>query len=176
MRTSEVERRVLDCVGFARRIVPDYARGKGAAPAADVQKLARYLNVRTWTKPLDHPALLLPPIGGQHHLIFDRSLHKATRDYVIRHELGHLLAGDVAATADELLIFQFTGPLPEAEDVADLFALSDLLDDADINQGETWVAERIQQLVQVDYEPWYRRVPRLAPGIIRMRKLIEERL
>lgn len=62
------------------------------------------------------------------------------------------------------------------EEVADLFALADLMPAADVAQGEEWVAGRIRELVQVDYEPWYLRVPALASGIVRMRQLIDERL
>lgn len=89
LRATPVEARVLDAVDFARRICPGYGDGTGPASRSDVARLARYLHVDIRVRELDHPSLLLPPIGGHHGLLIDRGLHRETRDYVIRHELGH---------------------------------------------------------------------------------------
>lgn len=168
-RRSAVERRVLDAIGFARAICPGYARGERPAARDDLERLARYLNVQIRITRLDQPTILLPPIAGRYRLLIDEAVHWGTRDYVVRHELGHVLAGD----ADEPTILQFAGPLPEAEDVADLFAFADLITNGDCEQGEGWVRERIESLVVVDYGPWYHRPAELAPQIIRLRERID---
>lgn len=166
-RRSQVERRVLDAIDFARRVCPSYANGTRPARSDEIERLCRYLNVQVRIGPMDHPCILMPPIGGKYQLLLDEALHWGTRDYVIRHELGHLLAGD----ADEPTLFHFTGPLPEAEDVADLFAFADLLPDADLEQGRGWVETRMRDIVTVAYEPFYLRLPRLAPRAIRLAQL-----
>lgn len=176
MRATAVERRTLQAIEFARRVVPRYADGTATTQEDDVRRLARFLNVEITRDELDHPTLILPPVLGRYRMILDQGLNRQTEAYVVRHELMHLIAGDIAETAEELLIFQFTGPLPEAEAVADLGALADLLTVEDLEQGEEWVAGRIEELVRVDYAPWYKRVPELAPGVVRLRTLIEERL
>lgn len=178
MRADAVERRVLDAIDFARRICPGYAMGTAPARRADIERLARYLNVKIRSADLDHPALLMPPIGGHYHLLIDGSLHRGTWDFLVRHELGHVLAGDVAQTADELLIFQFTGALPEAETVADLFAFADLIAPQLATEQcvDNILPTMMRAAVEVDYPPWYLRIPELAPRLVRLQKLIEERL
>lgn len=168
-RRSAVERRVLDAIDFARRICPGYADGRGPAAKNDVETLARYLNVRMRVTRLDQPTILLPPVGGSYRLLIDDRLHWGTRDYVIRHELGHVLAGDAA----EPTVLHFAGPLPEAEDVADLFAFADMVTAEDCGQGVEWVRQRMEELVVVDYQPWYHRPDDLAPKLIRLRERIE---
>lgn len=119
---------------------------------------------------LDHPSLVLPPIAGAFRLLISRELHRATREYVVRHELGHVITGD----ADEPAVMHFTGHLPECEDVADLFAFLDLITREECDEGPEYVAERMRELVVLDYAPWYLRLERLPVRLIRMRKLVDE--
>ena len=157
-------------MAVARRPATALTYGAGTpTPRNDLERLARYLNVQVRVARLSQPAILLPPIGGKYHLLIDEGLHWGTRDYVIRHELGHVLAGD----ADGPTILHFAGPLPEAENVADLFAFADLISGADCEEGPAWVESRIQRLVVVDYGPWYQRPPELAPRLIRLRERID---
>lgn len=113
------------------------------------------------------PSLLLPPVMGDYVAMIDPRVVGTTREYLLRHELGHVLAGD----AGEPLSFQFPYPLPEAELVADIFAFADLIDTDSLRQGAPWVERRIRELVRFDYEPWYRRVERTADVLIRVRQL-----
>lgn len=127
------------------------------------------MSLQTKVKALDHPCLLVPPIAGRPCLIVDEGLHRATREYVLRHELGHFFAGD----AEEPTLFHFTGALPEAEYVADLFAFADLISVADVEQGEEWIAHRMRELVVLEYEPWYLRTRELPAMLVRLRTLID---
>lgn len=119
---------------------------------------------------LDHPCLLVPPFAGKACILLNSELHRGTRSYVLRHELGHVAAGD----ADEPTTLHFTGPLPEAEYVADLFAFADLITRDDCAEGVDWVERRVRDLVVLEHKHWYLRASELAPRLIRMRRLVDE--
>jgi len=77
--------------------------------------------------------------------------------------------------ADEPTELQFTGPLPEAEEVADLFALLGILDETDTDHGPEWVEHRIRELVPLDDRGWQvHRIPRLSVKVCRMRQLVKD--
>ncbi len=76
----------------------------------------------------------------------------------MRHELGHILAGD----ARELTTFSFQYPLPEAEMVADLFAFADLIPAAVVSQGASAVGRCIRSVVALEAPTWYLRIERVA--------------
>lgn len=83
--------------------------------------------------------------------------------HVTLHEVGHILAGDI----DEPTILSFDGPMPEGEDVADLFSLLALLDAAELGQGPEYLEQRIRELVPLDNYGWQTyRVPRLAGKVV----------
>lgn len=158
-------------MAFARTVCPTYGNGAGPTSRAEMERLYRYARIRVRVREMDVPTLLLPPANGSYRLLIDPGVHWETKDgYIMRHELAHVLAGD----ADEPTLFRFEYPLPPAEMVADVFAFLDLLDDSDMRQGEEWIEKRVRDLVLIDYEYWYLRVPRIARGVVRARELLAE--
>lgn len=112
-----------------------------------------------------------PMPDGYRRLYMSRYMPYEAAIYIELHECGHSLAGD----ADEPTILHFQGPLPEAEEVADLFALAGILSEEDCANGAEWAEKRIRELVPLDDRGWTQhRVRDLAPKAVRMRKLIEE--
>lgn len=170
-RRSGAEKRVLDAVRMARMAVPNYGRGR-AVSREDARRLADLFRVQVMRADLrDVPAVLTPPILGRHRLFLDERVGPDVAHFILLHETAHVATGD----ADEPTLLQFTGPLPEAEEVADLFALLGLLDEIDTDQGAAWVEDRIRQLVPLDDRGWQvHRIPRLAPRVCRMRELVKE--
>ena len=167
-----VEQRVLDAIAYARMMIPGYATG-GRVRWRDVEKVLAFARVRVHRENLDTPAFLTPRLGGWHRLYIASWLPRAVVEYIELHECGHVLAGD----ADEPMVLQFSGPLPEAEEVADLFALSGIIDAAEAAQGPEFVEGLIRRRVPLEDRGWQRyRIPDLAPKVVRMRKLIEEAL
>lgn len=167
-----VERRVLDAIRYARMMIPGYATG-ARVRWADVEKVLAFSRVKVHRENLETPAFLTPRLGGWHRLYIASWLPRSVVEYIELHECGHVLAGD----ADEPLVLQFTGPLPEAEEVADLFALCGIIDAAEAGQGSDYVEHLIRQRVPLEDRGWQQyRIPDLAPKVVRMRKLIEERL
>lgn len=176
MRPSSVERRVLDAIRYARMMIPEYATG-GRVQWQQVERVLGFNRVRVHRANLDSPAFLTPKFGGYHRLFIATWLPRKVVEYIELHECGHVLAGD----ADEPTVLQFTGPLPEAEEVADLFALSSIITRADVMTAERWGTGHIEFLIRdrvpLDDVGWQRyRIPDLAPKVIRIRRLIEERL
>lgn len=164
--------RVLRALALARRVVPRYGRGTPAT-TREVSRLARYcsLQVDRAVLDMDAPAVLLPPLGGRRRLILAPQLGPALRRYVTLHEIGHVLAGD----ADEITLLRFRGPLPEAEDVADLFALCGVLAAADLLDGPAGIEARIRVKVPLDDRGWrVHRVPRLARKLWKARRKLME--
>ena len=111
--------------------------------------------------------------------------HAVTRNFpVLGHfrywfeEMGqplrqYLFAGDL----EEPTMFVFDGPLPESEEVADLFALLGILDPAELEQGPVYVEDRIRQLVPLENYGWATyRVPRLATKVVVLWQLMTRRI
>jgi hypothetical protein len=166
-RRTSVERRALGLVAEARLAVGDY----GARPIREeeVGLLARVFNVEFGGASLSVPAVLLPPVEGRYQVIMQEGLNRAVRRYVFLHELGHILAGE----ADEPLSMVFTGPLPESEDVCDLFALLGIIDEAHILEGGGWLEQQIRELVPLDNYGWQTyRIPRLVKRLPRVREMV----
>lgn len=151
--------------------VPHYGRGQSVS-RADVSLLSSFFKVQVMRASLrDVPAVLTPPIRGRHRLFLDESVGPDVALFIELHETGHVATGD----ADEPTVLQFTGPLPEAEEVADLFALLGILDEADTDQGPVWIEHRIRELVPLDDRGWQvHRIPRLATKVCRMRQLVKD--
>lgn len=156
---------------LARRICPEYANGEEPTPQQEIERLLAFWRVRVMVKPLDVPAVILPPFLGDHILLVDPGVHRATRDgYILRHELGHVLAEDAA----EPTILRFTYPLPEAEMVSDVFAFLDLITHEEIDAGSETIEARLRELVVLDHRYWYLRVPRIAEELIAIRGLLKD--
>jgi len=118
-----------------------------------------HLEVHRSIEDMDAPAVLLPPWRGLYRLIMAPWVSPLLARHVTLHEVAHVIGGDI----EEPTIFVFDGPLPEAEEVADLFALLGILDAAELEQGPEYVEARIRELVPLDNYGWQTyRVPRLA--------------
>lgn len=115
------------------------------------------------------PAILYPPILGKYRIAIDSGLPRRVRTYITLHELGHILAGE----ADEPVQMLFDGPLPESEDVCDLFALLGIVDPFHDEQGPDWLEQQIRNLVPLEDVGWQKyRIPRLAKKLPRARHLV----
>lgn len=172
MRPTQPETRALEAIRYARMMMPSYATG-GRVRYSDIQRVLEFSRVKVRRLNISTPAYLTPPFNGWHRLFIASWLPRAVVEYIELHECGHCLAGD----ADEPITLQFAGPLPEAEEVADLFALSGIIDAAEAAQGADFVDQLIRERVPLEDYGWQKyRIPELAPKVVRMRALIEERL
>lgn len=121
------------------------------------------LVVHRSSEEMDSPAVLLPPWLGRHRLIMAPWVSPLVARHVTLHEIGHVLMGDI----DEPTILAYEGPLPEAEEAADLFSLAALLDAHELEQGPEFIETRIRELVPLDNYGWQTyRVPRLAGKVV----------
>lgn len=171
MRPRPIERRVLGAIETARLAVPDY--GSRPVRSREVEHLAAAFNLDVFPVETDIAAVLLPPVAGQYRLAIQADLGPDVVRHITLHEIGHILCGD----AMEPTILRFTGPLPEAEEVADLFSLAALIDPVECEGGTDYVESLIRERVPLDNYGWQKyRIPELAPKVVRMRTLIEERL
>lgn len=68
-------------------------------------------------------AMALPRCAGVYPVLVNRAAERTARGFALRHELGHVLAGDV----DGAVFLADTGYMAASERVADLFALADLV-------------------------------------------------
>lgn len=158
---------MLALVQEARRHVPSYGLAAPIA-SADVCTLAEAagLQIHTAAEEMVSPAVLLPPWRGRHQLVLARWVSPLLERYVTLHEIAHVLGGDI----DEPTIMAYEGPLPESEEVADLFALLGILDQAELEQGPEFVEQRIRELVPLDNYGWQTyRVPRLAGKVVELK-------
>lgn len=154
-------------------MVPDYARGGDPPSGDEIDHMLAFGYVKLHRAAIDIPAFLTPPFAGYRRLLIAMWLPRSAAKYIELHETGHVLAGD----ADEPTFLQFNGPMPEAEEVADLFALAGVLTREDCEQGPEWVESRIRILVPLENVGWQKyRIRELAPRAIRMRALIDEQL
>lgn len=170
MRRRSIERRAIGLVAEARLAVGEY--GSRPLQESEFSKLLSVFNLVTCLEDLERiPAILFPPIAGKYRAVLDHGLPADVRRYVTLHELGHVLAGE----ADEPMRMVHTGPLPESEDVCDLFALLGIIPTADIEEGGEWLESRIRQLVPLDNYGWQKyRIPRLAKRLPRVREMVKD--
>lgn len=68
-------------------------------------------------------AMVLPRCAGVYPILLNRAAEQTDRFFALRHELGHVLAGDV----DGAVYLADDGYMSPAERAADLFALADLV-------------------------------------------------
>lgn len=114
--------RVIDA---ARRLVPWYAGDFSPMHTAHVSELLKrstcFLSIRPFRS--DAVAFTLPPIRGRYIIAVNRDARRTDRQFAIRHEVAHVLAGDV----EETIFLSEEGYQSAPERIADLFALADLV-------------------------------------------------
>lgn len=167
MISAEIERRVIHALDSARQYLPTYANGGNPVSTRELDDLLEDCRIKVSTREVGVPTLLLPPMLGRYRLLIDPTVNRKTRDgYLKRHELGHVLAGDI----DEPTAFQFNDHLPDAEMVADLFAFADLFSAADLEvglAGVAWLTElKMEKMVEWKDNDWHLRVPRTAEALL----------
>lgn len=156
-------------VSAAREFVPSYAESHPVR-AAEVDVLLRACSMKVLRADIQIPADTWPPLDGVVHVFVDHGVGPLLLRYIKLHEIGHQFAGDL----DEPTMFVFDGPLPEAEEVADLFALLGVLDAAEVEHGPEFVETRIRELVPLDNYGWQTfRVPRLAGKLVVLRQMMK---
>jgi len=109
----------------ARQLVPFYAGTFSPMHTAHVSELLKrstcFLSIRPFRS--DAVAFTLPPIRGRYIIAVNRDARRTDRQFAIRHEVAHVLAGDV----EEAIFLSERGYQSHPERVADLFALADLV-------------------------------------------------
>lgn len=109
----------------AQRLEPRYANGSCAATTREMAELLRRSTCRVYrlrSQPRAK-ALTIPPIAGEYAIGIRADLSWSEHAFALRHELAHVLAGDV----EEPVRMVDRGYLTQAERYADLFALADLV-------------------------------------------------
>jgi hypothetical protein len=142
----------------ARETVGAYAGTLSPARTDQVSDLlgAAGCHVEIFPFHSDTVAMVLPPCGGVYPIFINRSAEETDRLFALRHELGHVLAGDV----DGPVFLADEGYMSPAERTADLFALADLVPGwwiAEVRRGRTpWreVKRQIAMAVATYAEAW----------------------
>jgi hypothetical protein len=167
-RRASVERRVIGLVAEARLVIGDY--GVRPLSSDDIGRLLEVFNTTFAIGDLEGlPAILFPPIAGRFRIALDSTTPLLVRRYLLLHELGHVLSGE----ADEPILMIHDGPLPDSEDVCDLFALLGIIDPFHDEHGTEWVDREIRNLVPLDdYGFQTYRIPRLARKLPRVREMV----
>ena len=100
-------------------------------------------------------AMTLPRCAGVYPILLNRGAERTDRVFALRHELAHVLAGDV----ETALYLSDEGFMSAEERVADLFALADLVPgwwidwvSGDAPQGE--LGEEVAQAIAEFAEGW----------------------
>ena len=122
----------------ARGTVGSYAGSLSPARTDQVSDLlgAAGCHVEVFPFRSDTVAMVLPQCAGVYPILINRSAEETDRLFALRHELGHVLAGDV----DGPVFLADEGYMSPAERVADLFALADLVPGwwiAEVRRGRT---------------------------------------
>jgi hypothetical protein len=142
----------------ARATVGAYAGALSPARTDQVSDLlgANGCHVEVFPFHSDTVAMVLPQCAGVYPIFINRSAEETDRLFALRHELGHVLAGDV----DGPVFLAETGYMAPAERAADLFALADLVPGwwiAEVRRGRTaWreVKKQIALAVAQYAESW----------------------
>lgn len=169
--SSEVEEevllRTLSLVAAARRIVEDYA-GRYAPVRTDqlsllLSRSGCHLEIFPFRSRT--VAMSLPRCAGVYPILLNSAAERVDRLFALRHELAHVLAGDL----DGVVFLSEEGWTSGAERVADLFALADLVPTWWIQwvqrsaAGEAEAAADLSQAVAEYAEDWP--VERLADRV-----------
>jgi hypothetical protein len=142
----------------AREVVPSYAASVAPVRTDQVSALmaAADCHVEVFPFQSDTVAMVLPRCGGVYPVLINRAAEQTDRFFALRHELGHVLNGDV----DGAVFLADEGYMSGAERAADLFALADLVPGwwiAEVRRGRTpWreVKRQIAMAVATYAEAW----------------------
>jgi Zn-dependent peptidase ImmA (M78 family) len=142
----------------AREMVPSYAASVAPVRTDQVSALmaAAECHVEVFPFQSDTVAMVLPKCEGVYPVLINRAAEQTDRFFALRHELGHVLNGDV----DGAVFLADEGYMSGAERAADLFALADLVPGwwiAELRRGRTpWreVKRQIAMAVATYAEAW----------------------
>ena len=142
----------------AREVVPSYAASVAPVRTDQVSALmaAADCHVEVFPFQSDTVAMVLPRCEGVYPVLLNRTADQTDRFFALRHELGHVLNGDV----DGPVFLADEGYMSGAERAADLFALADLVPGwwiAEVRRGRTpWreVKRQIAMAVATYAEAW----------------------
>ena len=145
-------------VAGARAVVPSYAASVAPVRTDQVSALmaAADCHVEVFPFQSDTVAMVLPRCEGVYPVLINRAAEQTDRFFALRHELGHVLNGDV----DGAVFLADEGYMSGAERAADLFALADLVPGwwiAEVRRGRTpWreVKRQIAMAVATYAEAW----------------------
>lgn len=115
----------LRVIASARVIEPGYAGPFSPVRTDQLSELLRRTGCHVEVFPFHSGtvAMTLPRCAGVHPIFLNRSAERTDRVFALRHELAHVLGGDV----DGALFLTEEGVMSPGERVADLFALADLV-------------------------------------------------
>lgn len=115
----------LRTVEAARRIVSWYGGDFAPLRTDQLAELLRRSGCHVEVFPFRSSvtAMALPPYRGRYPILLNRTAQRTDRMFALRHELAHVLAGDV----EEATFLASEGYMSKEERAADLFALVDLL-------------------------------------------------
>lgn len=111
---------------------PSYAAGSRPVTDTELLHLAAALNadVQTFAFQSADTAMVLPRCRGRMLIMLNRRYPRQIRSFALRHELAHVLAGDV----EDLIFLNEAGFMSREERAADLFALADAVPDPALEQ------------------------------------------
>ncbi|HEV2734503.1 MAG TPA: hypothetical protein VGV85_06670 [Longimicrobiaceae bacterium] len=178
---SSDEERILTAaarlVEDAQRLVADYAGHYAPLRTDQLSELLRGAgcHVEVFAFQSDTIAMTLPRCADAYPVLVNRSAERTDRLFAFRHEIAHVLAGEV----DEAVYLSDEGYMAMPERIADLFALADLVPGwwiADLRKGQTpWrrVKAEIALAVAEYAEVWP--PDRLVDRVVLRLKLFRER-
>ncbi|MET0399794.1 MAG: hypothetical protein ABW277_23605 [Longimicrobiaceae bacterium] len=178
---SSDEERILSAaarlVEDARGMVADYAGHYAPLRTDQLSALLRGAGCHVEVFPFqsDTIAMTLPRCADAYPVLVNRSAERTDRLFAFRHEIAHVLAGDVEGA----VYLSDEGYMAMPERIADLFALADLVPGwwiADVRKGQTpWrrVKAEIALAVAEYAEAWP--PDRLVDRVVLRLKLFRER-
>lgn len=166
VRASSITK-AFDAILEARQVCPGYGAGLSFTPEGPFQDLLHAVGMEVVHDRLGGELAVLVPFrgAGQYHVAIEGDLPIRLRDqYLVRHKLGHVLAGD----AQGVSIFRFGDPFTTADRAADLFAFADLIGEEDF-----WMpamAEiKLKALMSAAPTSWTDQIPRMLRKLKRLR-------
>ena len=178
---SSDEERILSAtarlVEAAQGLVDDYAGHYAPLRTDQLSALLRGAGCHVEVFPFqsDTIAMTLPRCADAYPVLVNRSAERTDRLFAFRHEIAHVLAGDVEGA----VYLSDEGYMAMPERIADLFALADLVPGwwiADVRKGQTpWrrVKAEIALAVAEYAEVWP--PDRLVDRVVLRLKLFRER-
>lgn len=115
----------VQVIGAAQRMLPWYAGDFAPIRSDQLAELLRRATCDVAVYPFgsDTVAMAMPPHRGRYPVFVNRRASREARSFALRHELGHVLAGDV----EEAIFLAPEGYMAPQERVADTFALAGLV-------------------------------------------------